>query len=176
MTDLINMVCPPGTACSLTSGFGLPEILLWVLSFALIYTFAARIMDKKPAALVAIALGFFVLMAAPAALITAIAGMSTGFLALTVGLIIIVALFATLRPVSKVPVGIDEKTGKVKLAETDFLGAHGTAVSVVLIALAGLIVWTYGGAQLIGITSLPAIGAVPVILVIVGAAVLWMLS
>ena len=71
MADLINMVCPPGASCPLTSGFGLPEILLWVLAFAVVYTFASRIMGKKAGALVSIALGFFVLMAAPAALITA---------------------------------------------------------------------------------------------------------
>jgi hypothetical protein len=174
MADILSMVCPPGTACSLTSGFGLPEILLWVLSFAVIYTFTTRIMSKKPAALVSIALGFFVLMAAPAALITAIAGMSTGFLALTVGLIIVLAIFGAVGPKAHIP---DIKDGKiVGTKEVDWMKAHGTAVAVVLIALAGLIIWTYGGAQLIGITSLPAIGAVPAILVIVGAAVLWMLS
>jgi hypothetical protein len=160
MADILSMVCPPGTACSLTSGFGLPEILLWVLSFAVIYTFTTRIMSKKPAALVSIALGFFVLMAAPAAL--------------TVGLIIVLAIFGAVGPKAHIP---DIKDGKiVGTKEVDWMKAHGTAVAVVLIALAGLIIWTYGGAQLIGITSLPAIGAVPAILVIVGAAVLWMLS
>ena len=171
MADILSMVCPPGASCPLTSGFGLPEILLWVLSFAVIYTFANRIMGKKPAALVSIALGFFVLMAAPAALITAIAGMSTGFLALSVGLIVVVAIISMVRPVQVV--GKDKDGNPIT---ADWLGAHSTAVAVVLIALAGLIIWTYGGAQLIGITSLPAIGAVPAILVIVGAAVLWMLS
>ena len=171
MADLINMVCPPGASCPLTSGFGLPEILLWVLAFAVVYTFASRIMGKKAGALVSIALGFFVLMAAPAALITAIAGMSTGFLALATGLIVIVSVFSMLRPVQ---VKTDDK-GKV-IEVTDTLKQHSTIVAVVLMALSGLIIWTYGGAELIGITSLPAIGAVPIVLVIVGAAVLWMLA
>jgi hypothetical protein len=176
MADLISMVCPPGMSCPLTSGFGLPEILLWVLSFALIYTAVTRlkIMDKKPGVLVALALSFFVLMAVPAALITAIAGMSTGFLALMTGLIIVVAIFATVAPMSKVPIGTDDK-GNVQYAKADFLGAHSTAVAVVLLLLTGLIIWTYGGAQLIGVGSLPVIGAVPLVLIVVGIAVLWMI-
>ena len=171
MADLISMVCPPGMNCPLTSGFGLPEILLWVLAFAIIYTFANKIMGKKAGALVSIALGFFVLMAVPAALITAIAGMSTGFLALATGLVIVVAIFSMLRPVQ---VTFDKDGNAV--AQTDYLKEHSTAVAVVLVGLAGLIIWTYGGAQLIGITSLPPIGTVPIVLIIVGIAVLWMLS
>ena len=161
---------------ALISGLGLPEVLLWVLSFAIVYTAVTKLgfMGKKPAVLISLAIGFFVLMAAPAALITAIAGMSTGFLALMTGLIVVVSVFAALRPV-QMTVNRD-KDGKVTgTTSVDWLGSHSTAVSVVLILAAGLIFWTYGGAQLIGITSLPTFGAVPWILVILGAAVLWML-
>ncbi|MFH0929430.1 MAG: hypothetical protein V1818_03685 [Candidatus Aenigmatarchaeota archaeon] len=177
MTNLINMVCPPGTSCALMGGFGLPEILLWVLSFAIVYTATTKLnfMGKKPALLASLAISFFVLMAAPAALITAIAGMSTGFLALMTGAIVIIALFGAFRPMQLKYKA--NKDGKMVLDEqNDMLAQHSTAVSVVLLLAAGLIFWTYGGAQLIGITSIPSIGAVPWILVIIGAAVLWMLT
>lgn len=176
MANILDLVCPPGVGCPLTNGLGLPEILLWVLSFAIIYTAVTKlkIMDKKPGVLVALALSFFVLMAAPAALITALAGMSTGFLALITGLIIVVSVFAMVKPVQILKV--KDKDGNEVAQTVDWLTMHSTAVAVVLLVLAGLIFWTYGGAQLIGITSLPVIGAVPWILVIIGAAVLWMLS
>lgn len=173
MTDFLSMVCPPGTSCPLASGFGLPEVLLWVLTFALLFTALQKlkIMDKKPAALVALALGFFVLMAVPATLITAIAGMSTGFIALMIGAVIVFALLIGVLP--ETLLGKD-KDGKP--ITYNFVQMHGTSIAIVMILAAALIFWTYGGAELIGITSLPSIGAIPWILVIIGIAVLWMLS
>ena len=174
MDGLLSMVCPPGSACPLTSGFGLPEVLLWVLTFALTYTIISRLgfMSKKPAALVALALGFFVLMAVPATLISAIAGMSTGMIALIIGAIIVIGLLNAVQPKQKIGVTPDGKTE----VYADWLQVHGTSVAVVILVLAGLIFWTYGGAGLIGITSLPSIGAIPWILIIIGIAILWMLA
>jgi hypothetical protein len=172
MTDLISMVCPPGMGCPLTSGFGLPEILLWVLTFALTFTVISKLgfMSKKPAALVALALGFFVLMAAPSALITAIAGMSTGMIALIIGAIIILGLIGLAQPMSPVYDKDQKLTGY-----QPWMQAHGTAIAAVLIIVAALVFWTYGGADLIGIGALPSIGTIPWILIIIGLAVLWML-
>lgn len=173
MTDILSMVCPAGTGCPLISGFGLPEILLWVLAFALTFTALQKlkIMDKKPAALVAIALGFFVLMAIPATLITAIAGMSTGFIALMIGAVIVFALLIGVLP--ETLLGKD-KDGKP--VTYNFVQMHGTAIAIVLILAAALIFWTYGGASLIGLTTLPVLDVGTWILIIIGVAVLWMLA
>lgn len=178
MTDLINMVCPPGAGCPLTNGFGIPEILLWVLAFAVIFAVLSKIkvFGKRSAALVAIALGFLVLMAVPAALITVLASMSTGLLVLIVGLIVLVALITAVIPQVVVT---DPKTGQV-IHKYNWLEEHGTVIAIVLVILAGIIFWASGGAALIGLGALPSalvsIGMSSWILILAGVAVLWMLS
>jgi hypothetical protein len=176
MVDFISMVCPPGVSCPLTSGFGLPEILLWVLTFALTFTVLTKlgVFGKKPAALIALVLGFFVLMAAPAALITAIAGMSTGMIALLIGAIIILGLIGLFQPET----AVYSPDGK-SVSYVPWMKAHGTAIAALLILLAAVVFFGYGGADLIGLPELasiiPSIGAIPWILIIVALAVLWML-
>ncbi|MBN2202990.1 MAG: hypothetical protein JW700_02305 [Candidatus Aenigmarchaeota archaeon] len=173
MTNLINMVCQPGTACALTSGFGLPEILLWVLAFAVTYATMTtlKIIDKKASALISMAIGFFVIMAAPAALITTIATMSTGLIVLIIGALVAISMTYAVGPVFA---DKDEK-GNIK-GTYNILQVHGTTIGLVIVGLTAVLFWFSGGAQLIGLTSLPSIGTVPWILVIVGAAVLWMLK
>ena len=167
------MVCPPGSACPLMSGFGLPEILLWVLSFAVIFAVLtkAKIFGRAPAALISIAVAFLVLMAAPAALITVIASMSTGLIALGIGVIVLIALLQ-IAGASKLTQ--DAKTGQIK--SVSWIGEHGTVTAAVVLVLAAIIFWTSGGAALIGIPALPMLGAGTILIGLVGIAVLWMLS
>jgi hypothetical protein len=171
-----GLICPPGTGCIFpgATALGLPHILLWVLTFAVVYSFAARIMGKKVGAIVGIVTGFFILMAVPAAVITLIAGMSTGLIVLGIALIALIALVG-LTGATGVKQTVNDK-GEAVLKETGWLQAHSTAVAAVLVVLAAAMFVGLGGLSLIGITSIPIIGTATWLLIIVGVAVLWMLS
>jgi len=171
--DPISMICPPGSACPFTAGLGLPEVLLWVLSFAVIFAILtkAKIFSRAPAALISIAVAFLVLMAAPAALITVIASMSTGLIALGIGALVLIALLEISGAKSYV------FNDKGQVAGSDrWLSAHGTITAAVVLVLAAIIFWTSGGAALIGIPALPMLSAGTILIGLVGIAVLWMLS
>ena len=157
----MSLICPPGTACPLTSltSLGLPEALLWVLAFAITFGILAelKIFKRAPAALISIVIGFFVLMAAPASVIAVIATMSTTLVLVAVGLLVLMALLVS---------------GRVG----GFYNKLHWLVELAIVAIVALAFIGAGGLSLIGITlpTLAWIGSIPWILVIVGAAVLWM--
>jgi len=163
---LFDMVCPPGTGCPLDNllGLGLPETLLWVLAFAIIFGVLTqlKIFKRAPALLISIVAAFFVLMAAPAALITVIASMSSGLIVLAIGVIAIMALLAI-------------ATGGMN-GPLVYWVKYSALVAIALVILAAILFTGSGGLALIGITSLPSIGTIPLVLIIIGAAVLWMLA
>ena len=146
---------------SLTS-LGLPEILLWVLAFAITFGILVelKIFKRAPSALISIVIGFFVLMAAPASVIAVIATMSSTLVLVAVGLLVLVTLLFA---------------GGFGLG--GFYGKIHWLVELALIAIVALVFIGAGGLALIGI-SLPTlawIGSIPWILVVVGVAVLWMI-
>ena len=171
--DPISMICPPGSACPFTAGLGLPEILLWVLTFAVVFAVLTKlkIFSRGPSALISIAIGFLVLMAVPATLITVIASLSTGLIVVAIGVIVVMALLevAGAKPI----IGTDKEGKPVK---EHYFVVHSTVTALALIAIAAIIFWFSGGAALIGITALPMLSGGTILLVIVGIAVLWMIS
>ncbi len=181
--DLINMVCPPGSGCPL-NGFGLPEILLWVLAFAVIFgiLMKLKIFSKAPTALISIATAFLVLMAVPAALIYAVSTMSTGLLIVAIGFITLMALIAITNTKSLKKVSTKDKDGNEGEAwqPVDPLQNHGTLMLAALIVISAVIFISAGGLSLLGIASLPAMlpvfSGVSWVIVLAGVAVLWMLS
>jgi len=162
--DLINMICPPGSGCPLTNGFGLPEILLWVLAFAVIFgvLIKLKMFSKAPTALISIALAFLVLMATPAALITAISTMSTGLLILAIAFIALMGLVSITSAGSLEKVVVMKDGKPVELVKpVEIFQKHGTLVFLAILAIAALIFVSAGGFSWIA--------------VLVGLAVLWML-
>jgi len=159
------------------TGLGLPEILLWVLTFAVVFgiLMKLKIFTRAPSTLISIVVGFLVLVAVPAALIAVIASMSTGLLVAAIGFLVLLAIieFANLRHVEII--GKDEQGRPIKDATHPFQ-KHSTIMTIIVLGVAALIFWVSGGAALIGIGALPAISMGTWLLVIVGAAVLWMLS
>jgi hypothetical protein len=139
-------------------GLGLPQILLWVLTFAITYAALKHLINKRAAALISIALGFLVLMAVPAALITFLASLSTGLVALAIGLVAFVSVLAI--------------TGTLNV----FYGQHLTAVALVVIIIVAAMFVGYGGLGYIGITGIPAITSGMWVLILVAVAVVWMLA
>ena len=144
---------------SLTS-LGLPEVLLWVLAFAVTFGILVelKIFKRAPATLISIVVAFLVLMAAPAAVISILATMSTTLILVAIGVLVLVSLLTA---------------GGVGGVYKRF----NWLVELVLIAIVALAFVGAGGLALIGITlpSLAWIGSIPWILVVIGLAVLWML-
>jgi hypothetical protein len=165
------------TGMAFLTGLGMPEILLWVLTFAVVFGVLTKlkIFEKRaPAALISIVVGFFVLLAVPAGLITVIATMSTGLLVVAIGFLVLLALIEignvkVIRPSERTKEGY-------KYGEFHPFSGHGTIMAIILIVIAAAIFYLSGGWALLGFGTLPAISAGTWLLVIVGAAVLWMLS
>ena len=168
-----NMTDGLTTGLAWVAGLGLPQVLLWVLTFAVVFEVLTKlnIMRRAPAALVSIITGLFILFAVPAAVIQVISGMSTGLVTLAIGLISLIALLevAGVRHVTT------DREGK-PTGVYPYLNKHGTVVAIVLFALAAAIFVASGGLGLIGISALPAISMGTWVLIIVGLAVLWMFS
>jgi hypothetical protein len=174
-----EMIDVTTTGMAFLTGLGLPEILLWVLSFAVVFGILTKLQifgrGRAAPALISIVMGFLVLLAVPLALISVIASMSTGFLVVAIGLFVLMAaieLAGIQHPVIK-----PDKDGKPTIAGYAHpFSAHTTIMLIVLLALGGVIFWMSGGAALIGIGMLPTISVGSWLLIIVGGAVLWMLS
>ncbi len=170
MTDLT-------TGMAFLTGLGLPEVLLWVLSFAVVYgilTKVAIFKTKAPAALVSIIIGFMILLAVPGSVISVIATMSTGLIVAAIGFLVILSLIEV-GNIKVVGVKLDEKGNPHKVEDHPFK-IHGSIMTILVIGVTALIFWMSGGAALIGLGALPAIGAGSWLLIIVGLAVLWMFS
>jgi len=148
------------TGMAFLTGLGLPEILLWVLAFAVTFGILVelKIFKRAPSALISIVIGFFVLMAVPAAAISVIATMSTALILAAIGLLVLMTLLT-----SGGVGGIYRKFSWV--------------VELAIIALVALVFIGSGGLALIGITlpTLAFLGSIPWVLVVVGLAVIWMI-
>jgi hypothetical protein len=157
------LTCIPG---SVLCGLGLPEILLWVLVFAIVFGILSVIKifgdkGKKINALIALVIAFFVLMSAPLSVMTVISSLSNSFVVLAVTLIVLMAfIYIALGESAK---GTWDKY------------ARWVALALVLIAI--LVFMGAGGIGFIGIGTLPAIAfnVETIGLILVGIAVLWMI-
>jgi len=158
------------TGMAFLTGLGLPQVLLWVLTFAVVFAVLtkAKIFGRAPAALVAIVAGVFVLMAVPIALISVIANMSTGLLVLATGILVFISLIFISGASTTIGSGDQARTVPWHMG-------HGTAIAAVVLVLAAIAFFVSGGAALVGI-GIPAFGFGTWLLVLVGMAVLWMLS
>lgn len=155
------MVVDITTGMAFLTSMGLPEILLWILSFAVIFGILVelKILKKAPAALISLVLAFFVLMAAPVAVISVLATMSTGLVLLAIGALVLISLLAA--------TGSHEHYGK-----------HTVWVALAVIVIVTLLFVGAGGLAVIGLSTGPVVAfvsSVPWFLVIIGGAVIWML-
>jgi len=159
------------------AGLGLPQILLWVLTFAVVFEIVTKlkILGRAPAAIVSVITGLFVLMAVPVAVITAIATMSTGLIVATIGFLVVLALIEVGQ--IGTPTKMKDKDGnEIGLGRIHPFSEHTKIMTLVVLGVAALIFVVAGGPALIGLTALPAIGMGTWVLVVIGVAVLWMIS
>jgi hypothetical protein len=174
---LVNKMDGITTGLAFLSGLGLPQILLWVLTFAVVFEIIKKlnILSRAPAAIVAMVVGFLVLLAVPAAVIAAIATMSTGLIVAAIGFLVVLSILAVgnIHSIEKLK---DKDGNETGIQAVHPFGKHGTKMTILAIVVAALIFIAAGGPALIGISVLPTISLGTWFLIVVGLAVLWMLS
>ncbi len=146
---------------------GLPEILLWLLTYAIVYGVLAQVeipKSKSARSVIAIVSGFLVLMSQPAEILTVLSQMAGDMLLIIIGILVLLVLLEV----------SGFKTGEHIVGET--YKKHIFLVALILIAVAIFV--SAGGLQLLGWS-----GAVFNIdwntiffLIIVIAAIAWMAS
>ncbi|NIO44249.1 MAG: hypothetical protein GTN36_01690 [Candidatus Aenigmarchaeota archaeon] len=154
------------------AGLGLPQVLLWVLTFAIVYAVLtkAKIFSRAPATLISVVAGVFVLLAVPATVIAVIASMSTGLVVAGIAVLVLIALLEVAGAKHLRPTPDGKAWQGVRWIE-----GHGTAMAALMILAALVIFYVSGGAALLGI-GIPAFGYGTWVLILVGIAVLWMMS
>lgn len=149
-------------ALDLTSlaNLGLPEILLWLLSFAVVYGILSQVgkggipKDRAARAIIGIVVAFLVLFAAPDRLITVLSQMSAGLILVVLAIIVFIAFLevAHVRSRGKI-IQYDQKGNPIWEHEAiSLFEKHPTVFAVALLIIAVLIFIGAGGLSLIGIS------------------------
>ena len=168
-------------------GFG--EILIWLLTFAVVYGILSHVGEKgipkskASRAIISIAFAFLVLLAVPGALINVLSNLATSLVLVLVGLLVFIVIleFTIGRQRGKVqytqegkPVYEHGPEGK------SLIELHSKWIAIVLVIIALIVFIGSGGLQLLGIAggielsgqSLTAI----IIIIIIVLAVSWIIS
>jgi hypothetical protein len=162
---------------------GFPDILLWLLTFAILYGILAQV--KVPAsnaarAIISIVVAFLVLLAAPSSLISVISQVSSNLILVAIAILVFVAFLeiAQVR-VGKTVFVKDEKTGKMQPVEqpVKFLEKYGFITGIFLLIVVVLIFIGSGGLGLVGVQNLPQLNLTGLFFfIVIILAVLWMLA
>jgi len=158
----------------------LSEILLWLLSFAVLFGILeqANMPNSKSArALISIGIAFLVIMSAPNSLVPVLSSMSSGLILVGLGLLVLIIFFEVTgikfgkdvlgkdgKPIASAPVSLFEKYGYI------------FAIAFALIAI--LIFVNSGGLTLLGwnINLSSASNITVIFLSLIIIAVLWMVK
>ena len=159
---------------------GFADILLWLLTFAIVYGVLGQLnipKSKEARAIIAIVTGLLVLFAVPTALIDFIAKMSTSFVLVAIGLLVLLVFLEAAGIKHKVP-HVD-KSGKPtgKFEEMPFFSKHPYIMGITFLIIAILVFVGAGGLNLLG-WKIPygfdIIGVVFLIAIII--AILWIMG
>lgn len=167
----------------LIGAFDFPYVLLWLLTFAVVYGLLEQVKmpASKPArAIISVVVGFLVLMSAPATLISILARMSSAFVLVIIGVLVVVAFLevAQVRHIEAKKVKTEKGEGWQLLPPKRIFEKHPYAFATFFIIIAVLIFIGSGGLKLLGwdlyltSASLTGIG----FLIAVLLAILWMIG
>ena len=166
---------------------GFPDVLLWLLAFAVIFGILSQTnMPKSKASrgIIAIGMATLVMLSAPANLITFLSSASSGLILVVIVILLLVAFVeaAGIKAVIKVP-GKDEK-GKpaIEYRKVPIFQAYGKYFAIVFVIVAIMIFLGAGGWGLLGLGNLTLkgigsqsmVGIVFLAAVVIG--VLWMIA
>jgi len=144
---------------------GFPDLLLWLLTFAIVYGVLSQIKMPKSAAsraIIGIVSGLFVLMFAPATLISIISKMSTNLILLVLGLLVVIIFLEA----SGVKVAHGEivasqggkpvyvKNKKVSRGAESVFRKHSVEFGILILILVALVFIGSGGLSILGIQNI----------------------
>ncbi len=158
---------------------GFPDILLWLLTFAIVYGILSQVKipaSKSAQAIIAFALGFLVVMAAPSALLVFLATMSSNVILVALGLLALMVFLEVFGIKTRLK-EFDEKTGKLSVKEYSFLSSHPYVFAGGLVMIVGILFVSSGGLALMGLNvpvNFNMTGALLLAGIII--AVLWMIE
>lgn len=149
---------------SMLVSIGVPELLLWLLTFAVVYGVLSQIgdkgMPKSQAARVIIALvaGFMVLFAAPASLLLVLTKMSSSLILIVVGLLVLLVFLEISGVKATVIKRVvhDPKTGQAvqEHERVSLFEKYGKEFAIVLIIITIAVFVASGGLDLLGFNNI----------------------
>ena len=163
------------------ANMGLPEILLWLLTFAIVYGFLDKIKfiaNKEINAIIAMVTGFLVLLAAPLELITVLSSMSQSLVLIVLGIMVLL-VFVEVAGLKHTEYDIDEKTGKPTNArEVTFFSENKQVLGIGFLLIGILVFIGAGGLDLLGwsVDLSGAMSTTMLFFVVIILAILWMIG
>jgi len=168
---------------------GFPDILLWLLTFAIVFGILTQVKvpaSKAARGIISIALAFLVMLTAPAGLIAFLSQASSGLILVVVAILLLIAFFeaAGIKAKKTFVVDYDEKTGRpiTQEKEISIFAKYPKAFAIAFITIAILVFLGSGGWDLLGLgeLSLKGMGSESMVGIIFLAAiilgVLWMIA
>ncbi|MEM5814856.1 MAG: hypothetical protein QXD77_03500 [Candidatus Aenigmatarchaeota archaeon] len=166
---------------------GFPDVLLWLLTFAVIFGILSQTQMPKSKAsrgIIAIGIATLVMLSAPANLLLFLSEMSSGLVLVVIAVLILVAFVETAGVTATKQVARkDEKTGKTVFQNVSvpIFQAYGKIFAIIFVIIVMLIFLGAGGWQLLGfgnitpkgIGSESMLGIIFLAAVVIG--VLWMI-
>ncbi len=141
---------------------GLPEIMLWLLTFAVVYGILSQVeIPRSNSARVIIALvsGFMVLFSAPREMVSVMSEMASSLILVVIGLLVLIIFLemAGLKT-KKYIVEKDAQGQPVGEKPANILEAYSFVFGLILLGIAVLVFVNSGGLNLLGLTnvSLPS--------------------
>ncbi len=163
---------------------GLPEIVLWMLSFAIIYGILDQAKtpgSKASRGIISVVIAFFVLLSAPVTLITFLSNMTSSLVLVIIGLLVLI-VFLEVAGVKIRPPIYDDKTGELigydDKNKVSIFMRYGYMFAAAFIIIAALIFVSAGGLQYFGlnINLSGAATTTTAFFIFIILAVLWMVA
>ncbi|MFH0830256.1 MAG: hypothetical protein V1887_03805 [Candidatus Aenigmatarchaeota archaeon] len=127
---------------------GLPDMLLWLLTFSVVYGILNQAnvpKGKSVQAILALVVAFLVIMSAPTALLSFITSLSSNLVLVLVGILVLVVLFEAF--------GIKHFLATTEGGEShSYFSKYPAMFAVGFVVLAGLVFVGSGGLDVLGIT------------------------
>ncbi len=161
------------------SSMGLPEILLWLLSFAVFFGVLEKVKfipNKEINAIISIVVAFLVLLATPIELLAVLSSMSQSLILLVLGVIVLL-VFLEVAGIKHYEYSKD-KDGNVTPIEVSFFSANPKVTAIGFLIIAILIFVGSGGLELLGwqVDLTSTLSTSMLFFVVVILAILWMIT
>ncbi|MBU3904579.1 MAG: hypothetical protein KJ906_00310 [Nanoarchaeota archaeon] len=173
---------------SMLVNLGFPQILLWLLTFAIVYGVLSQAGDggipksQGTRAIIALVSAFFVLFSVPNQLIDVIAKMSSSMILMIVGVLVFIVFLETagIKPTREQVIGKDKEGRDVKgPVEVTIFQKYPLLFAVGFLIIVTLIFIGAGGLELLGLPTLQLTDSAIMsymFLAVVVLAIVWMVA